>query len=94
MIAASALYICRNVLGYAFSEDKQVAKYIKEMTPLLCLSILMDNLQSVFSGTILLPYFLPYSITVRFFYVAFRIFITFCKCLVGTLRFLELLSVK
>ncbi|KAI3462569.1 hypothetical protein Pfo_019232 [Paulownia fortunei] len=49
VIAAIAIFICRRVLGYAFSKEKEVVGYIQEMTPLLCLSIIMDSLQAVLS---------------------------------------------
>nr|QBM79445.1 MATE15 [Rehmannia glutinosa] len=50
LIASITIYICRGILGYAFSEEKEVVNYIKEMVPFLCLSIVMDSLQSVLSG--------------------------------------------
>ncbi|KAI3451796.1 hypothetical protein Pfo_008461 [Paulownia fortunei] len=50
LIAGITIYICRGILGYAFSEEKEVVSYVKEMAPFLCLSIIMDSLQSVLSG--------------------------------------------
>ncbi|KAL6529956.1 hypothetical protein OROMI_028601 [Orobanche minor] len=50
LLASITIYICRGVLGYAFSEEKEVVGYVKEMAPFLCLSIVMDSLQSVLSG--------------------------------------------
>ncbi|XWS75512.1 hypothetical protein CRYUN_Cryun01aG0095800 [Craigia yunnanensis] len=47
---AIALFSCRHVLGYLFSNEKQVANYVAEMIPLLCISVLMDSLQAVLSG--------------------------------------------
>ncbi|KAK4426597.1 protein DETOXIFICATION 14 [Sesamum alatum] len=50
VLAATTIFICRRVLGYAFSEDKSVVGYIQEMTPFLCLSIIVDSLQAILSG--------------------------------------------
>ncbi|KAL0424031.1 UNVERIFIED_CONTAM: protein DETOXIFICATION 14 [Sesamum radiatum] len=50
VLAATAIFICRRVLGYAFSEEKNVVSYIQEMAPFLCLSITVDSLQAVLSG--------------------------------------------
>ncbi|XWS75514.1 hypothetical protein CRYUN_Cryun01aG0096000 [Craigia yunnanensis] len=47
---AIALFSCRHVLGYLFSNEKQVVNYVAEMIPLLCISVLMDSLQAVLSG--------------------------------------------
>ncbi|CAL5369640.1 unnamed protein product [Camellia sinensis] len=49
-IAATTLFCCRNILGHAYSDDKEVVDYVKDMTPLLCLSIFMDSFQAVLSG--------------------------------------------
>lgn len=50
IIAVSVLYCCRNVLGYAFGYEKEVVDYVKSMTPIICLSMIMDSLQAVVSG--------------------------------------------
>ncbi|XP_030536808.1 protein DETOXIFICATION 14-like [Rhodamnia argentea] len=50
VIMGTALFCCRHVLGYAYSNEKQVVHYIGVMTPLVCLSIFMDSLQAVLSG--------------------------------------------
>ncbi|KAK4426603.1 protein DETOXIFICATION 6 [Sesamum alatum] len=50
VLAATTIFICRRVLGYAFSEDKNVVIYVQEMTPFLCLSIIVDSLQAILSG--------------------------------------------
>lgn len=31
-------------------DEKEVVDYVREMTPLICLSIIMDNLQAVLSA--------------------------------------------
>ncbi|XP_063936898.1 protein DETOXIFICATION 8 isoform X2 [Daucus carota subsp. sativus] len=41
---------CRSVLGYAFGEEKELVDYVKDMVPLLSLSVLMDCLAALFSG--------------------------------------------
>ncbi|XP_057784276.1 protein DETOXIFICATION 14-like [Salvia miltiorrhiza] len=50
VIASTSLYLCRGILGYAFSGEKQVVEGVKEMVPLLCMSIVMDSSQAVLSG--------------------------------------------
>lgn len=47
---STTLFFCRHILGYAYSSDKEVADYIAAMTPLICLSIVMDSIQGVLSG--------------------------------------------
>ncbi|KAL3844909.1 hypothetical protein ACJIZ3_002312 [Penstemon smallii] len=50
VIASIALFFCRSILGYSFSNEKGVVDYVKEMTPFLCASVIMDSLQAVLSG--------------------------------------------
>ncbi|KAK4490544.1 hypothetical protein RD792_001226 [Penstemon davidsonii] len=50
VIASIALFFCRSILGYSFSNEKGVVNYVKEMTPFLCASVIMDSLQAVLSG--------------------------------------------
>ncbi|CAL5369639.1 unnamed protein product [Camellia sinensis] len=50
IIISTILFCCRFVLGYTYSEEKEVVDYVKEMTPLICFSITMDSLQAVLSG--------------------------------------------
>ncbi|XP_057784275.1 protein DETOXIFICATION 14-like [Salvia miltiorrhiza] len=50
VIASTSLYLCRGILGYAFSGEKDVVEGVKEMVPLLCMSIVMDSSQAVLSG--------------------------------------------
>ncbi|KAK1363637.1 Protein DETOXIFICATION [Heracleum sosnowskyi] len=49
-IASTILFSCRSILGYAFGEEKEVVNYVKEMTPLLSLSIMVDCFQAMFCG--------------------------------------------
>ncbi|CAN8243594.1 unnamed protein product [Cochlearia groenlandica] len=45
-----ALFISRHVWGYAYSNISEVISYVAEITPILCLSIVMDNLSAVLTG--------------------------------------------
>lgn len=51
-LASITMFACRSTLGYAFSYEKEVVDYVKKMTPLLWLSIVMDSLQAVLSGVV------------------------------------------
>ncbi|KAH9681405.1 protein DETOXIFICATION 12 [Citrus sinensis] len=42
--------VSRRVFGYVFSNEGQVVDYVTTMAPLVCLSVIMDSLQGVFSG--------------------------------------------
>lgn len=50
VIASTVIFCCRYILGYIFSNEKSVVYYVKDMTFLLCVSIVMDSLQAVLSG--------------------------------------------
>ena len=50
VIVGIILFCCRSVLGYAYSNEKEVVDYVKEIAPLLSLSVLVDGLQTVFCG--------------------------------------------
>ncbi|XVF12986.1 hypothetical protein REPUB_Repub08aG0167600 [Reevesia pubescens] len=50
IMVAIALFSCRYIFGYLFSNEKEVVNYVAEMIPLLCISVLMDNVQAVLSG--------------------------------------------
>ncbi|KAH7533921.1 hypothetical protein FEM48_Zijuj04G0182700 [Ziziphus jujuba var. spinosa] len=51
-VVSTILYCCRYVLGYGFSNEKEVVDYVAEMVPLLCLSITSDSLLAVLSGIV------------------------------------------
>ena len=53
VIVGIVLFCCRYVLGYAYSNEKELVHYIGVMTPLICLSIFMDSIQAVLSGQLL-----------------------------------------
>ncbi|KAK6151028.1 hypothetical protein DH2020_015960 [Rehmannia glutinosa] len=50
LIASITIVICGHILGYAFSEEKEIVDYVQKMAPFLGLSIIMDGLQAVLSG--------------------------------------------
>ncbi|XP_050226533.1 protein DETOXIFICATION 14-like [Mercurialis annua] len=50
IIVSIAIFFSRHILGYAYSNEKQVVSYVGSMAPLICLSIIMDSLQAVLSG--------------------------------------------
>ncbi|XP_076960733.1 protein DETOXIFICATION 14-like [Bidens hawaiensis] len=50
IIASAILFCSRSVLGYAFSDEKKVVNYVKDMTPLLCFTIFVDTIQTILSG--------------------------------------------
>ncbi|CAL5058719.1 unnamed protein product [Urochloa decumbens] len=46
------MVLARNLLGYAYSNDEEVAKYTARLMPVLAVCILFDGLQSVLSGVV------------------------------------------
>ncbi|RZC10249.1 Protein DETOXIFICATION 14 isoform B [Glycine soja] len=50
VIVSSVFISCRHVLGYAYSNDKEVIDYVAEMAPLLCVSVTADSLIGALSG--------------------------------------------
>ncbi|KAK1363630.1 Protein DETOXIFICATION [Heracleum sosnowskyi] len=50
VIASTILFSCRSILGYAFGGEKEMVDYIKQMIPLISLSIMGDCLGALFSG--------------------------------------------
>lgn len=50
VIVSVTLFCCRYVVGYAYSNEKQVVSHIAAMAPLICASIFTDSLQAVLSG--------------------------------------------
>ncbi|KAH7650667.1 Multi antimicrobial extrusion protein [Dioscorea alata] len=47
---STTIFALRYILGYAYSDEKQVIDYVTEMVPFVCISIIMDGLQGVLSG--------------------------------------------
>ncbi|ONK67856.1 uncharacterized protein A4U43_C05F4520 [Asparagus officinalis] len=50
IVVSSTLFALRKVVGYAYSNEKEVIDYVMEMLPLVCISVIMDSLQGVLSG--------------------------------------------
>ncbi|KAI4346935.1 hypothetical protein L6164_007798 [Bauhinia variegata] len=50
IVFCSAIFCCRHVLGYAFSKDKEVVDYVADITPLLCLFVVVDCVVAILSG--------------------------------------------
>ncbi|KAI3880153.1 hypothetical protein MKX03_008188 [Papaver bracteatum] len=50
VIISVGLFACRNIMGYAYNNEKEVVDYVNDMVPLICLSVIMDSLQGVLSG--------------------------------------------
>ncbi|XP_051126678.1 protein DETOXIFICATION 12-like [Andrographis paniculata] len=50
LLASISIMASGHILGYAFSESKEVVSRIEQMAPFLGLSIIMDSLQAVLSG--------------------------------------------
>lgn len=49
-VISTILFITRRSFGYIFSNEEEVVHYVESMAPLLCLSVILDNLQGVLSG--------------------------------------------
>ncbi|GAV87080.1 MatE domain-containing protein, partial [Cephalotus follicularis] len=49
-IISTILFASRHVFGYTFSNEKEVVDYVTKMAPLVCLSVIVDDLQGVLSG--------------------------------------------
>ncbi|VVA98344.1 unnamed protein product [Arabis nemorensis] len=49
-ICCTLLFIFRDVFGYAFSNSKEVVDYVTELSPLLCLSFIVDGFAAVLGG--------------------------------------------
>ncbi|KAL5763381.1 hypothetical protein ACOSP7_019645 [Xanthoceras sorbifolium] len=50
IIVNMTLFASRHVLGYLFSNEKEVVDYVTTFIPLVCLSVILDGLQGVLSG--------------------------------------------
>ncbi|CAN8258163.1 unnamed protein product [Cochlearia groenlandica] len=50
IICSTILFTCRHIFGYAFSNSKEVVDYVTELSPLLCLSFIIDGFSSVLGG--------------------------------------------
>lgn len=52
ILVGLVLILIRNKWGHAYSNDKEVVKYVATMMPILATSNLIDGLQCVLSGTL------------------------------------------
>nr|GMC67853.1 protein DETOXIFICATION 14-like [Ipomoea batatas] len=52
VLANTALLCSSRVLGFAFSNEKEVVDYIRGMVPFVCLLVLTDCIQGVLSGVV------------------------------------------
>ncbi|KAL3824116.1 hypothetical protein ACJIZ3_020145 [Penstemon smallii] len=50
IVVSSSLFASRNVFGYIFSNEKKVVDSVKNMAPLVCLSVIIDSIQAGLSG--------------------------------------------
>ncbi|KAF7819964.1 protein DETOXIFICATION 9-like [Senna tora] len=50
LVFCTSLLFGGRILGYAYSNDKQVIQYVAQMVPLLCLSVIADSLVGILSG--------------------------------------------
>ncbi|XP_016458591.1 protein DETOXIFICATION 14-like [Nicotiana tabacum] len=50
ILASISIFAVRHVWDYAFTFEKEVITYVAEITPILCISIIMDATQAVLSG--------------------------------------------
>ncbi|CAK9151298.1 unnamed protein product [Ilex paraguariensis] len=49
-IVSATLFASRHAFGYAFSNEKEVVDYVTAMAPLVCVNVIVDSIQGVFSG--------------------------------------------
>lgn len=56
VLVGAVLILIRNIWGYAYSNEVEVVRYVAAMMPILAISNLLDGLQSVLSGLLLLIY--------------------------------------
>lgn len=50
VVISATLFAFRRIVGYAYSNEEEVAHYVTKMVPLVCISVILDNLQGVLSG--------------------------------------------
>ncbi|CAA7030280.1 unnamed protein product [Microthlaspi erraticum] len=52
VVVSSALFLSRNVWPFAYTNVEEVTRYVTEITPILCISILMDSFLTVLAGIV------------------------------------------
>ncbi|XP_055960880.1 protein DETOXIFICATION 12-like [Mercurialis annua] len=50
ILVSVTLFATQHVFGYTFSDEKEVVDAVSSMAPLICLSVIIDGLQGIFSG--------------------------------------------
>ena len=50
IIVSTALFFSRQIVGYAYSNEKPIVNHVAAMAPLLCISLVTDSIQVVLSG--------------------------------------------
>ncbi|KAL8470841.1 hypothetical protein ACS0TY_033420 [Phlomoides rotata] len=50
LIISVGLFASRNVFGYIFSNEKEVVNYVADFAPLVCLTVITDNIQGTLAG--------------------------------------------
>lgn len=61
---SAIVFSSRHVFGYVFSNDKEVVDYVANMAPLLSVSVILDSLQVVLSGSSFFSIFLIFNLSV------------------------------
>ena len=51
-IVSSTLFASSHVFGYLFSNEKEIVDYVTSMSPLVCLSVILDSIQGVLCGNV------------------------------------------
>ncbi|KAI4379127.1 hypothetical protein MLD38_005462 [Melastoma candidum] len=51
-VVSTILFTTRKFFGYTFSNEKEVIDYVTRMSPLVCLSVIIDSLQCILSGVV------------------------------------------
>jgi len=55
LMVSMSLLAGRHVFGHVFSSDKKTIEYVAKMAPLVSISIILDSLQGVLSGSRFFP---------------------------------------
>lgn len=53
VIVAAVLFFFRHILGYVFSNEKDIVNHVSDLGPFMCLLMTVDCLQAVFSGKLI-----------------------------------------
>ncbi|XP_058727690.1 protein DETOXIFICATION 16-like [Vicia villosa] len=51
IFVGTVIFLIRNILGYAYSNEEEVVKYVATLLPILAISHFLDGMQCVLSGT-------------------------------------------